>query len=204
MNKTKIAQSLTAIVLGSVLVSASAMADTTVTQDAKSAANTTGHKIDSSMKSASGFMGDSAVTAKVKSALVGNDAVNSNDISVETTKGVVTLSGFVASQTQAEQAVASARKVEGVKSVSDKLHVKENNQTSVKTYASDSAITSEVKAKLLADKGVPSRMIKVETTDGIVQLSGTVENSKQVTRAESVAQAVDGVKSVKNDLKSGK
>lgn len=144
MNKTKIAQSLTAIVLGSVLASATAMADTSVTQDAKSAANTTGQKIDSSMQSASGYMGDSAITAKVKSALVGNDAVNSNDISVETNQGGVTLSGFVANQSQAEKAVTSARNVKGVKSVSDKLHVKETNNTSVKTYASDAAITSEV------------------------------------------------------------
>ncbi|MGL9723791.1 molecular chaperone OsmY [Sodalis sp. (in: enterobacteria)] len=203
MNKTKIAQSLTAIVLGSVLAGATAMADTSVTQDAKSAANTTEQKIDSSMKSASGYMGDSAITAKVKSALVGNEAVNSNDISVETNEGVVTLSGFVANQSQAEKAVASARTVKGVKSVSDKLHVKETNKTSVKTYASDAAITSEVKAKFLADKSVPSRMIKVETTDGIVQLSGKVENATQITRAESVAKAVDGVKSVKNDLTSG-
>ncbi|CAJ0994775.1 Osmotically-inducible protein Y [Sodalis praecaptivus] len=203
MNKTKIAQSLTAIVLGSVLAGASAMADTSVTQDAKSAANTTGQKIDSSMKSASGYMGDSAITAKVKSALVGNEAVNSNDISVETNEGVVTLSGFVANQSQAEKAISSARTVKGVKSVSDKLHVKETNKTSVKTYASDAAITSEVKAKFLADKSVLSRMIKVETTDGIVQLSGKVENATQITRAESVAKAVDGVKSVKNDLTSG-
>ncbi|TCV99069.1 molecular chaperone OsmY [Biostraticola tofi] len=201
MNKTKIAKSLTAIVLGSVLASATAMADTTVTQDAKSAASTTGAKIDNSMKNASNYMGDSAVTAKVKSALVGNDAINSNDISVETSHGVVTLSGFVANQQQAEQAVATAGKVEGVKSVSDKLHVKENNKASVKTYASDTAITSEVKAKLLADDAVPSRKIKVETTDGIVQLSGDVENDQQSTRAESVSKAVEGVKSVKNDLK---
>lgn len=46
-------------------------------------------------------------------------------------------------------------------------------------------------------------MIKVETTDGIVQLSGKVENAAQITRAEIVAKAVDGVKSVKNDLTSG-
>lgn len=55
MNKNKIAQSLTAIVQGSVLAGATAMADTSVTQEAKSAANTTGQKIDSSMKSALGL-----------------------------------------------------------------------------------------------------------------------------------------------------
>ncbi|MFA1647689.1 MAG: BON domain-containing protein, partial [Enterobacteriaceae bacterium] len=37
---------------------------------------------------------------------------------------------------------------------------------------------------------------------GVVQLSGTVDSQAQVDRAESIANAVDGVKSVKNDLKS--
>lgn len=36
---------------------------------------------------------------------------------------------------------------------------------------------------------------------GVVQLSGHVESEKQSQRAESIAKAVDGVKSVKNDLK---
>ncbi|STQ14348.1 osmotically-inducible protein Y [Enterobacter cloacae] len=73
---------------------------------------------------------------------------------------------------------------------------------SVKGYAGDAATTSEIKAKLLADDIVPSRKVKVETTDGVVQLSGTVDSQAQIDRAESIAKAIDGVKSVKNDLKT--
>jgi hyperosmotically inducible protein len=36
----------------------------------------------------------------------------------------------------------------------------------------------------------------------VVHLSGTVDSQAQVERAETIAKAVDGVKSVKNDLKS--
>lgn len=46
------------------------------------------------------------------------------------------------------------------------------------------------------------RHVKVETTDGVVQLSGIVDSQAQSDRAESIAKAVDGVKSVKNDLKT--
>ncbi len=46
----------------------------------------------------------------------------------------------------------------------------------MKGYAGDTATTSEIKAKLLADDIVPSRHVKVETTDGVVQLSGTVDS----------------------------
>ncbi|TBL55066.1 molecular chaperone OsmY [Hafnia paralvei] len=200
MKNTKFARSMMAIVLGSVLVSGSAMAEETLMQKAQSAADSTGAKIDSSMKKVDGYMDDSGITAKVKSALVDAKDIKSNDISVNTSKGVVTLNGFVSSQDQAELAVTLAKGVEGVKSVSDKLHVKDSTKSSVKGYASDTAITSEVKAKLLADDLVPSRNVKVETQDGLVQLSGTVKTKAQSDRAESVASAIEGVKSVKNDL----
>ncbi|EFW7482539.1 molecular chaperone OsmY [Shigella sonnei] len=98
--------------------------------------------------------------------------------------------------------VKVAKGVEGVTSVSDKLHVRDAKEGSVKGYAGDTATTSEIKAKLLADDIVPSRHVKVETTDGVVQLSGTVDSQAQSDRAESIAKAVDGVKSVKNDLKT--
>ncbi len=45
----------------------------------------------------------------------------------------------------------------------------------MKGYAGDTAAASEIKAKMLADDVVPSRKVKVETTDGVVQLSGTVD-----------------------------
>lgn len=194
MKNSKFAYSMMAVVLGTALMSGSALAATTTTDSA-------GAKIDSSMKKVDNYMGDSAITAKVKSALVDDKAIKSSDISVTTNSGVVTLSGFVGSQAEAEQAVAAATKVEGVKSVSDKLHTKDSKDQSVKTYAGDSATTASVKAKLLADDIVPSRNVKVETTDGVVQLSGAVKDQAQSDRAESVAKTVDGVKSVKNDLK---
>ncbi|MDU4840373.1 MAG: molecular chaperone OsmY [Leclercia adecarboxylata] len=199
--KVKISKTLLAVMMGSALVCGSAMAETTATEKAQSTANTAGEKIDNSMNKVGNFMDDSSITAKVKAALVDADDIKSTDISVETEKNVVTLSGFVESQAQAEKAVAVAKKVEGVTSVSDKLHVRDGKEQSAKGYAGDTATTSEIKAKLLADDIVPSRKVKVETTDGVVQLSGTVDSKAQSDRAESIAKAIDGVKSVKNDLK---
>ncbi len=199
--KLKISKTLLAVMMGSALVCGSAMAETTATDKAQSTANTAGEKIDNSMNKVGNFMDDSSITAKVKAALVDADDIKSTDISVETEKNVVTLSGFVESQAQAEKAVAVAKKVEGVTSVSDKLHVRDGKEQSAKGYAGDTATTSEIKAKLLADDIVSSRKVKVETTDGVVQLSGTVDSKAQSDRAESIAKAIDGVKSVKNDLK---
>lgn len=201
MTTTKISKTLLAVVLGSVLASTSAFAEDTMLNKTESTADSAGKKIDSSMTKVGNFMDDSGITAKVKAALVDDKNIKSTDISVKTESKVVTLSGFVESQAQAEQAVATAKKVEGVTSVSDKLHVRDAKQQSVKGYAGDAATTSEIKAKLLADSIVPSRHVKVETTDGVVQLSGEVKSSAQSEKAESIAKSVEGVKSVKNDLK---
>lgn len=194
MKKLTISKTLLAVMLTSAVATGSVYAETSTMDKAQASAENTGNKVGN-------FMDDSAITAKVKAALLDNDSIKSTDISVKTDKKVVTLSGFVQSQAQAEAAVAAAKKVEGVTSVSDKLHVRDSKESSMKGYAGDAATTSEVKAKLLADDIVPSRNVKVETTDGVVQLSGTVESQAQSDRAESIAKAVDGVKSVKNDLK---
>ncbi|MDP9566403.1 UNVERIFIED_ORG: hyperosmotically inducible protein [Kosakonia oryzae] len=201
MTKLKISKTLLAVVLGSVVASGSAFAANTTTDKAQNAASSAGEKIDSSMTKVGGFMDDSSITAKVKAALVDHESIKSTDISVKTDNKVVTLNGFVESQAQAEQAVSVAKGVEGVASVSDKLHVRDGKNQSMKGYAGDTATTSEIKAKLLADDLVPSRKVKVETTDGVVQLSGTVDSQAQSERAESIAKAIEGVKSVKNDLK---
>jgi hyperosmotically inducible periplasmic protein len=60
----------------------------------------------------------------------------------------------------------------------------------------DTWITTKVKSKLAAAKGVKSSDISVNTTDGAVTLTGTVASSKQRTRVEHLAKQVKGVKSV--------
>ncbi|EIS7447507.1 molecular chaperone OsmY [Citrobacter sp. FDAARGOS_156] len=202
MTGLKISKTLLAVMLTSAVATGSAYAENATMDKAQSGLESAGQKVDSSMNKVGNFMDDSTLTAKVKAALVDHDSIKSTDISVKTDQKVVTLSGFVESQAQAEEAVKVAKGVEGVTSVSDKLHVRDSKETSVKGYAGDTAITSEVKAKLLADDIVPSRKVKVETTDGVVQLSGTVDSQAQSERAESIAKAIDGVKSVKNDLKT--
>ena len=198
MTRLKISKTLLAVMLTSAVATGSAYAE----NNAQTTNESAGQKVDSSMNKVGNFMDDSAITAKVKAALVDHDNIKSTDISVKTDQKVVTLSGFVESQAQAEEAVKVAKGVEGVTSVSDKLHVRDSKNGSMQGYAGDAATTSEIKAKLLADDVVPSRKVKVETTDGVVQLSGTVDSQAQSDRAESIAKAVDGVKSVKNDLKT--
>ena len=64
----------------------------------------------------------------------------------------------------------------------------------------DSVITGKVKAALVADPTTKAHQISVETFKGVVQLSGFVDSSDARSRATQVAQQVEGVKNVKNDL----
>lgn len=66
---------------------------------------------------------------------------------------------------------------------------------------SDAALTTKVKAALIREKDLSALDINVETEDGVVQLSGFVERQDQIDRAEKAAESVEGVKSVKNDLR---
>ena len=70
----------------------------------------------------------------------------------------------------------------------------------VKTGISDSAITADVKAKLLANPGTKGFDIHVETNHGVVTLHGTVRSTAEKELAERLAKGADGVKAVDNDL----
>ena len=70
------------------------------------------------------YVDDSVITTKVKSLLAADDFLKSFQISVETFKGVVQLSGFVNSRSDINRAVEVARGVKGVKSVKDDMRLK--------------------------------------------------------------------------------
>ncbi|MBP9147653.1 MAG: BON domain-containing protein [Rhodoferax sp.] len=142
---------------------------------------------------------DSVVTTRVKSALLADNDVKGFEISVETRKGEVMLSGFVDNQNQLDRALTVARMAEGVKSVDNKLSLKEGS-TTVGNKVDDSVITTRVKSALMADASIKSLDISVLTRKTEVQLSGFVNNQGQIDRAVEVARATEGVTQVNNDM----
>jgi hyperosmotically inducible protein len=67
---------------------------------------------------------DSVITTKVKTALMADSEIKGSDISVETNKGEVMLSGFVGNQAQIDKAIKVASAVDGVRGVENKMTVK--------------------------------------------------------------------------------
>lgn len=70
------------------------------------------------------YVDDSVITAKVKTAIFDEPSLKVAEINVETYKGTVQLSGFVASRSAADRAVSVARGVRGVTSVKDDMQLK--------------------------------------------------------------------------------
>ena len=75
-----------------------------------------------------------------------------------------------------------------------------SKQESTGQYLDSSAITTKVKANLLADPDVKSMPIKVKTYKGTVQLSGFVDSYAQKQKAIADAKSVPGVREVKDSL----
>jgi hyperosmotically inducible protein len=73
--------------------------------------------------------------------------------------------------------------------------------TSTRVFVRDSAITTEVKAKLAADHLTSLARIHVETDkDGVVWLTGTAKTQRAIDEAVALAGGVEHVRSVHNDV----
>lgn len=64
----------------------------------------------------------------------------------------------------------------------------------------DAEITAKVKAAIFAEPGLKTLQISVDTINGVVNLTGSVDFQANSDRAKALAGAVDGVKHVENRL----
>ena len=74
-------------------------------------------------------------------------------------------------------------------------------QKSAGAAVDDAAITTKVKAKFVEDPVVKAMNIKVDTYQGVVQLSGFANSQTEADKAAQIARGTSGVKSVKNDIR---
>jgi osmotically-inducible protein OsmY len=88
------------------------------------AAGCASNSSDTSAKTAGEYVDDAVITTKVKAALAADPNVKATEVNVETYKGDVQLSGFVAQPGDAQRAVEIARGVKGVTSVKNDIRVK--------------------------------------------------------------------------------
>ena len=143
---------------------------------------------------------DVALTTEVKEVLVDSGIAKPGEIQVETHERVVQLSGFVDSESTQELALRAAKNIEGVASVRNDLIVQPAAPTSSEAKE-DVVIAAKVRKQLQQEPEVRSaRDINVEVKEGVVQLSGFVEDVDEKKRAADAVATVAGVRDVRNDI----
>jgi hyperosmotically inducible periplasmic protein len=145
------------------------------------------------------YADDTGTTARVKAALIEDQETKAHQIDVETFRGVVQLNGFVDSAPAKLQATRVAESVSGVQEVHNNLLVR-TQERSAGAVIDDSTITTRLKAALIANPDTKASQINVTTREGIVQLSGFVDDAKEKAAAESAARDIAGVRDVRNEL----
>jgi len=75
-----------------------------------------------------------------------------------------------------------------------------NTGTKTGAYVDDSWITTKVKSEMVANKEVSAHNISVNTTNGVVTLTGTAATAQESNKAAEIARGIKGVKSVENDI----
>jgi osmotically-inducible protein OsmY len=76
-----------------------------------------------------------------------------------------------------------------------------NHEETTGQYVDDSTISARAKAALIKDNNVKSSDFSIEVYQGNVTLTGVAKTPTEVNLAEQDIRAVDGVKSLKNDVR---
>ncbi len=158
---------------------------------------TAGYKVATDPRSVGTQTDDATITAKVKMALVKDPVTKARKIDVDTVNGVVTLTGMVETEAEKKRAEEVARKVPGVRAVRNNLRV---GHRSFGRSLDDKLLTARIKTKLIAEPGIRSLSIDVDTVNGVVTLTGVVKNEEQRRRVLEIVRTTKGVKGVVDNL----
>jgi hyperosmotically inducible periplasmic protein len=144
------------------------------------------------------YVDDSVITTKIKTEMTASKEISARNITVNSTRGVVTLTGTAATTQESNKAGDIARSVAGVTAVKNEIRVQPEK---VGAYVDDAWITTKVKTEMTASKDVSARNISVNTSKGVVTLTGTAATATESTKAAAIAIAVEGVSSVNNEIR---
>lgn len=145
---------------------------------------------------------DSEVRKAVNDALLYDPRVNSFDIDVGVSNGLVTLRGVVSNLRAQRSAEQDARNTVGAYTVSNRIKVRPEDSISSEEASkfSDDTIESYVETALRRNPYLEEHVATADVNDGVVKLHGTVESWFQKSQAEEEASTVAGVVDVKNNI----
>jgi len=138
---------------------------------------------------------DPDITSAIETEYWEDEAVSSNQIDVETNKGIVILSGSANNILAKERAEKIAESVVGVRSVINRIEVKPGGDRT------DRDLRSAVISALINDPATESYEIQTKVNNGVVTLTGTVDSWQEKQLCEHAVKGVKGVIDIKNQIK---
>ena len=151
---------------------------------------------------------DTAVTGSVKAAFAVHRDLQNRPIEIETDRGVVLLSGEVASKEERESAEELAANVEGVEGVENRLAVDATlgdieNDSPPKSFGQrldDAALLTKIRTALHLDREARKIDVEIQVSAGRVVLRGAVPNKELADRIRNRVASVAGVESLDDEL----
>lgn len=146
-------------------------------------------------------LGDRIADLEVKTIVIDRLArapeLRDKRLTVQVARQVVTLEGTVDSPAQKRAAEDIAVQVPGVQNLVSRLTVADGQGA---PEGPDERLARRVEFELYSTKAVSLKTVQIRSQDGTVVLSGSVPSRAEKLLAEKVAQSVDGVKKVVNNL----
>lgn len=160
---------------------------------------------------------DGWVTAKIQAKYFSDEDIKARYIDVSTRDGLVTLKGFVESDTVRQEALQIARTTDGVRDVNDQLLIGQAPQDIANRAAQpgtamtaggspsggaldDATVTSLIQAKYFVDPSIKRRSVEVTVSGGVVTLRGQVASDTERAQALLLARTTPGVQRVEDGL----
>lgn len=137
---------------------------------------------------------DAEIASKVIDMLRWNPTIDDSDVHVTVLNGSVTLTGDIHSIWEKSRAGYIAINVKGVVGIENRLKVRPL------TVVPDDEIRKDIEGSLARNAFIEASDVKVEVADGVVTLSGTVDDDRSRRIAERIASYTDGVVSVDDRL----
>jgi len=146
---------------------------------------------------------DGWLSLKVKTALMFHRNVSAGNTEVVVEKGIVSLRGEASNLAQKELTSEYAKDVEGIKAVNNEMTIKNAPAKPIETITDkidDASISAQIKASLLVHRSTSALKTMIQTTEGVVTVSGVVKNAAQKSMVTKLVTDINGVIKVVNNM----
>jgi hyperosmotically inducible periplasmic protein len=143
---------------------------------------------------------DAWITSQVKMRLIRKPGIAPLAMNVDTENGIVTLFGTISTEDGKREAGLQAMKISGVKDVQNELQVV-SEFAEEQVEQRDEAILETVRTEIDERPALENDDIDVDVADGVVRLTGSVDQAGDRVVAQALARSTAGVRLVVDDLR---